>query len=341
MKKWTKDSEPLAPSEEDSESSAEVKVSKFRFDSVPPETWLLAFRYLSLKDHLQLLLVSSFFRQLAEQYVYERIDAKFTNDQPAYQRSLACLQSIKDRPQAAAAVRWLGITVPVGGESSGLPLGLIKDVLASVEKLHFLRLYGLGEILPKDMKKGCLQYLKAYRGSPGSLADRGELPAVIELGYFEDGRSWNLEPLVPVPWSDVIRGLPINFPSLKTVSLGRFQKINDEQIEAIKEILPILRLERLDFVNFTPWSVSEELPIVQSFHSLCPSLRSIRLSTYNGDWRYLSQYDVWTTEDYDRRKLETEARAKQPIAGRNQFTLPDTVKHLWNAAEVKLRFSCQ
>ncbi|KAG8891622.1 hypothetical protein FRC00_013371 [Tulasnella sp. 408] len=311
MNKSTKESGTLAPSEGDSEDSAEVKVSKNRFGSVPPETWLLAFRYLSRKDHLQLLLVSSFFRQLAEQYVYERIVAKFTHEQLAYQRSLACLRSIKNRPQAATAVRWLEITVPEGGDSSGVPLELIKDVLASVEKLHFLRLYGLGEILPKDLKKGCLQYLKAYRGSPGSLADRGELPSVVELGYFEDARLWKLEPSVP------------------------------EQIEAIKEILPLLRLERLDFVNFTPWPVSDELAVVQQFHSLCSSLRSIRLSTYNGDWRYLSQYDVWTTEDYDRRKLEEEARAKQPMAGRNIFTLPDTVKHLWNAAEVKLRFSRQ
>lgn len=43
-------------------ATQEVKVSKDRFDSVPPETWLLAFRYLSRKDHLQLVLVSSFFR---------------------------------------------------------------------------------------------------------------------------------------------------------------------------------------------------------------------------------------------------------------------------------------
>lgn len=227
MGKSTKKSEPLVPAEGDLEGSAEVKVSKNRFGSVPPETWLLAFRYLSRKDHLQLLLVSSFFRQLAEQYVYERIVAKFTHEQLAYQRSLACLQSIKSRPQAAAAVRWLEITVPEGGANNGLPLELIKDVLASVEKLHFLRLYGLGEILPKDLKKGCLQYLKAYRGSPGSLADRGELPSVVELGYFEDGRLWKSEPSVPVLWPEIIRGLPINFPSLKTLSLGRFKEIND------------------------------------------------------------------------------------------------------------------
>ncbi|KIO16369.1 hypothetical protein M407DRAFT_247001, partial [Tulasnella calospora MUT 4182] len=152
----------------------------------------------------------------AEQYIYERIVAKFTQDCETYQRSLACLQRIKYRSQAAAAVRWLDVTVPKAGEGSAkVPLALIRDVLASVAKLHLLRLYGLGEILPKDLRKGCLQYLKAYRGAPGSLKGRGEFPAVIELGYFEEvrlgmGRS-------SVPWPDIIRDLPTNFPSLKTL----------------------------------------------------------------------------------------------------------------------------
>lgn len=107
------------------------------------------------------------------------------------------------------------------------------------------------------------------------------------------------------------------------------------------EILPVIPLERLDLVNFTPFPVSEELALVHRAHASCPTLRSVRLSSYNGDWRYLPQYEVWTTEDYDRRKLENEARAKQPMASRGQFTLSDTVKHLWQAAEVKLRFPRQ
>ncbi|KIO19325.1 hypothetical protein M407DRAFT_246201 [Tulasnella calospora MUT 4182] len=170
-------------------NKASVGVSKDRFDSIPPETWLLVCSYLSRTDYLQLLLVSSFFRQLAEQYIYERIVAKFAHDCETYQRSLACLRRIKNRSQAAAAVRWLDVTVPKAGEGRAkVPLALIRDVLASVAKFHLLRLYGLGEVLPKDLKKGCLQYLKAYRGAPGSLKGRGEFPAVIELGYLEEVR---------------------------------------------------------------------------------------------------------------------------------------------------------
>lgn len=229
--------------------NTKVKVSKERFDSIPPETWLLAFSYLSRKDHLRLLYVSSFFRQLAEQYVYERIVADFGHDRL---RSIACLQSIKSRPQAAAAVRWLDITVPrTGARDIAFLLDLIRDVLATVEKLHLLRLYGEEVVLPKEFKKGCLQYLKAYRGAPGSLEDRGELPAVVELGYFGEFKgltTWEgweqddeinsflagkvmLFPKRASPsmsfWPNTIRGLPSNFPNLKTLSLGSFQQITD------------------------------------------------------------------------------------------------------------------
>ncbi|KIO19331.1 hypothetical protein M407DRAFT_11455 [Tulasnella calospora MUT 4182] len=194
----------------------------------------------------------------------------------------------------------------------------------------------MGDILPKDLKQGCLQYLKAYRGAPGSLSSRGELPAVIELGYFEDVGGWSNDD--SVSWPDIILGLPTNFSNLKTLGLGSFNEINNDHIKALTAILPVLPLERLDLVNFTPLPVSEELALVQSFHSLCPTICSIRLSSYNGDWRYLPQYEVWTTEDYDQRKLEEDARAKQPMSDRNRVTLPDTVKRIWNAAEVKLRF---
>ncbi|KAG8975762.1 hypothetical protein FRB90_009417, partial [Tulasnella sp. 427] len=272
---------------------------KRHYDSLPPETWLYIVRYVSPKDHHALLVVSSFFRSLAEQFIYERISAKLSGLRSNEKRWLECLRSIRNRPEAAKAVRWLDISVD---PSTAFPKDkfwpLIRGVLANVEKLHVLRLYGLGNIVPKDLKKGCLQYLKAYRGSPENLKGRGTFPAVVEVGYFNeqalDRGGWREHPANRYGeeyWAEVLNELPSTFPGLRTFTMGSVRGIEEYLTLTFEKILPSLQLERLDVVNFTPLSIPDELTLVRKFHSLCPTLRNIRLSSYNGDWRYLSDYD--------------------------------------------------
>ncbi|KAG8968172.1 hypothetical protein FRC05_001649 [Tulasnella sp. 425] len=292
---------------------------------LPNELKIKIIQHVDKKSLQAVLRVDSTFHDIAELLLYHTILLEASPRQP--QRlgaATKCLNTIIERPTAAAAVRCMGVDLydwRVGAEEF---LEAFKTALPKLSNLVELEIFNSdssvrGEFNVKRLPQGCLfPTLQHYFGPPGILDDiqssvlktlriysMGSSIALIKRSCSAaarlSGQTLRALTIYESPggegdlgeWEGMFVEIPSHFPNLRHLSVEPGHPVSFAFMD--KLIPNIVRLPKLRLLRVSTSEVMqppEQERYVKHLHAGCPQLRAVTLNWY-GQWMFCERLQTW------------------------------------------------